>query len=218
MTVSFPSNYLLRSIKFSLVGRGQTGGVALSGEATRVAANSAHWVASVRFMLKDDAQFLAWQAFVSNMGGVVGETLVPAWSRVMPKDGQGRDVSRQDFVKIGKVTVAQTQIEHAALSSFATNRDTRVRVSYSDTMGIFAGHRIGIGEGFYEVLASYSAGNDNYFLQIFPPLRGGKLNGTPVIIDRPVCRMRFDDGDAGQPGFDLSDVEFIDVKFREAYA
>jgi hypothetical protein len=218
---TFPHQALFQSVRFELVGRSASGGVGLSGATTRVASNSAHWKAEATFLIQGEEGFLAWQGFVAQMQGTLGETLVPAWSRYLPRDGQGRGLSRKEAVSVptlgfgDNTGFAQTDTVHARLDGAAALRDSAFRVSYDNTIGLRPGHRIGLGERCHDVLSVVDRGDGTADIRVQPLLRQAYANNAPVILDRPVCRMRFETENDGVVSFDTSPVQSVTVNFRE---
>jgi hypothetical protein len=218
---TFPHQALFQSVRFELVGRSASGGVGLSGATTRVASNSAHWKAEATFLIRGEEGFLAWQGFVAQMQGVLGETLVPAWSRYLPSDANGRALSRKEAVSVpalgfgDNTGLAQTDVVHARLSTSAASRDGRIKVQYRDTIGLRPGHRIGLGERCHDVLSVTDNGDDTAFITIQPLTRTAYSHLDAVILDRPVCRMRFESEGDGVVSFDTMPVQSVTVNFRE---
>ncbi|MCF7700555.1 hypothetical protein [Loktanella sp. M215] len=218
---TFPHQALYQSVRFELVGRGASGGVGLSGATTRVASNSAHWKAEATFRIRGEEAYLALQGFVAQMQGVLGETLVPAWSRVLPWDGQGRALSRTAAVSLpaegfGDDTgFGQTVIKHASLDVAAALRDGQIRVDYDNTNGLRPGHRIGIGERCHDVMSVVDMGNDKAHVRVQPLMRQAYPGGTYLVLDRPVCRMRFETEGEGILPYTTEFRQSVTVNFRE---
>lgn len=223
MDVTFPYNVRFQSVEFHLVGRSATGGTGLSGAMTRVASNSAHWRATATFVIYGHEPYIAWRGFVSAMQGTLGETNVPAWSRIIPFDQNGGAMSRTDAVSVGATSIAdnaglgQTAITHATLKDAASLRDTVIQVEYADTTGIRPGHCIGIGDRFHEVVYSYGDTEGETTLQISPPLREDYAADTRVILDRPQCKMRFADEQQGVLPYNTRPMQTVTVEFVEVY-
>jgi hypothetical protein len=218
---TFPHQALFQSVRFELVGRSASGGVGLSGATTRVASNSAHWKAEATFLIRGEEGFLAWQGFVAQMQGTLGETLVPAWSRYLPRDGQGRQLSRKEAVSVpplgfgDNTGFAQTDTVHARLSGLAALRSGNIRIAMTNAIGLRPGHRIGIGERCHDVMSASDRGDGTYDVTVTPLMRQTYAGNTQVILDRPVCRMRFETEGEGVVSFDTSPVQSVTVNFRE---
>jgi hypothetical protein len=155
------------------------------------------------------------------MQGIVGETDVPLWPRIIPLDALGRRLDRSDFYTIGQIQVEQPPYTHARLAAAASLRDTIISVEYVDTTGIFAGHEITIdhatkGPRAYRVVSSYEDEGVQKLL-INPPLREGAALNADVTIDRPKCRMRLATETEGELMFTTSPRELITVNFVEAF-
>lgn len=218
---TFPHQNCFQSVRFELVGRGASGGVGLSGATTRVASNSAHWKAEATFLIRGEEGYLAWQGFVSQMQGVLGETLVPAWSRYLPRDGKGRALSRKDAVSLPELGFidnsgfSQTDLTHATLETSGSLRDGILLIRTDDAIGIRPGHRIGIGERAHDVLSISDNSDGTATVRVQPLLRADYPAGERVILDRPVCRMRFETEGEGILAFDTHPVQSVTVNFRE---
>lgn len=222
MFATFPHQALFQSVKFWPVGRSASGGVGLSGALTRSASSSGHMRAEATFLIKGEEGYLAWQGFVAQMNGVLGETLVPAWSRFMPKDINGRTLSRTEAVSVPKLGFAdntglgQTDVVHASLASGASLRDGIISVNYDNTTGLRPGHRIGIGERCHDIMSVSAEENGTHTVRVYPLLREAYPNNQRIILDRPVCRMRFETEDQGYLPFTIAPVQSVTVSFREA--
>ncbi|MBU2359706.1 MAG: hypothetical protein KKB02_12365 [Alphaproteobacteria bacterium] len=218
---TFPHQALYQSVRFELVGRGASGGTGLSGALTRVASNSAHWTAEATFRIRGEEAYLAWQGFVAQMQGVLGETLVPAWSRVLPRDGKGRTLSRTAAVSVpadgfgDNTGFGQTEIRRARLELPGAVRDGQLRVGYIDTIGLRPGHRIGLGERCHEVLSVAGRTDGDVDVRIAPLLRTVYPATQNVILDRPVCRMRFETEGEGVLPYTTEFRQSVTVNFRE---
>jgi hypothetical protein len=223
MPVTFPYNAKFQSVRFQLVGRSAAGGVGLSGATTRVASSAAHWIAEAKFLIDGHEGFLAWEGFISAMQGVLGETNVPAWSRILPFDQNGRALSRTGAVGVGGTSLAdntglaQSPLTHATLKNAAALRDTIIQVEYLNTTGIRPGHKIGIGDRVYDVVYSYGDTGGETTLQIMPPLRAACSVGARIVLDIPVCRMRFETDGEGVLPFTIATRDLVAVNFREVY-
>lgn len=216
MLVPFPASYDYRAVQSRLVGRASTGGVALSGAITRVASNAAHWQATVSFVLHGEQAFLEWQQFAAQMQGGIGETLVPLWPRIRPKDRDGQELPRDDFTRLGQVQIEVPQEVHVRTRGDADIGDTIIGATYPNTTGVFPGHTVQIGNHAYVVVNSYLDQNDVQRLQIDPPLREAIPLGSTVVVDRPKCLMTVDSGQDISLPHTLSPVEIITVNFIEA--
>lgn len=209
-------------VTFRLVGASASAGQGLSGAMVSVASNSAHWVAEATYLVAGEG-FLTWQGFLANMQGVLGETLVPVWSRVLPLDGRFRPMVRRDPVYLGGVPFANgsglgvTPVARASLAADASVRDTVLTVNYLDTSGLRPGHRIGIGERLHEVMWVTNLTDTTAKIRINPPLRAAHIEDELVILDGPVCRMKFASPDQGAiPNSGRSAAERVTVRFVEA--
>lgn len=223
MVVTFPHQALHQDTAFTLVGRSASGGVGLSGAMTRVASGSGHWKAQATFLIQGDDAHLAWLGFVSQMQGVLGETLLPAYPRILPVDIKGRTLSRKEAVGIDhrglfdNTGLGQLDIKYAELSSDATFRDGFINVKYNDTTGIRVGHKIGLGDRLHEVLSTIDNGDGTHKVFVSPLLRSKYLAGERVIIDRPLCRVRFETDGEGIIPHNTTNAQSVTVNFREVF-
>jgi hypothetical protein len=218
---TFPHQALFQSVQFQLVGRSASGGVGLSGATTRVASNSAHWKAEAKFVIYGEERFLAWKGFVAQMQGTLGETLVPAWQKYLPRDGQGRRLTLTDAVSVPPLGfgdnsgLAQTETVHADLEGAAALRDGKVRVRMASAFSLRPGHKIGIGERLHEITAISDLGDGTSNVWVSPLLRQAYPNNERVILDRPLCRMRFETENEGDIPDSIDVATTVTVNFRE---
>ncbi|MDZ7906340.1 MAG: hypothetical protein U5N55_11620 [Cypionkella sp.] len=209
-------------VSLRLVGLGASAGRALDGSTITVASNSAHWAAEVTYAISGEGA-LTWQGFLANMQGAIGETLVPAWSRAVPLDGQFRPVVRFDPVYIGQYTpladntgVGFSPYTHAVLTSAAALRDTILNVTYVDAAPLRPGHRIGIQDRLHDVLWVTNLTSTTARIRVNPPMRQAYDAGERVILDTPVCRMKFASPNEGIIPYRNVNYERVTVRFMEA--
>ena len=81
MQATFPYLALHQTAQFYLVGQSLETQESISGVETVVPTMRGRWTATATFALKDEAATLQWQAFLAQMQGRIGTTLVPCRSR-----------------------------------------------------------------------------------------------------------------------------------------
>jgi hypothetical protein len=218
---TFPHQALIGSIKFWLVGHGTPPEQSLTGATVRTSNNSAHWRAEASFSMYDEESYLAWQGFVAQMRGTLGETLVPAFGRYTPRDGQGRKMSHVEAVSLPQngfgdnSGFAQTDTVRAKLTNFNGRRKSNFNVTLVNATGLRPGHVIGIGDRRHEIMAASDLGDGSVDVAVNPVLRFDYSANTEVLLDRPVCRMQFATTDEGRLAYDMATAQTATVNFVE---
>lgn len=197
MQVTFPYLAGWRSLRFWTVGNALTPQEGITGAETIVPVPRARWMASGEAVIRGEAGFLQWQAFIAQMEGMVGTTLVPCQTIFGARDRNGRRLS---FGQTGGVQSAQT-FEHFGMDGGAVQRlinvfdaplrSTEISVTRHDSTGIRPGHFFSLGERLHQVQASWDAASDRQRIKFHPPLREAVAAEAPVEVVRPVCKMRF---------------------------
>lgn len=229
MQVSFPVGLKWVADRLQLVGQSQDAQQGVSGAFTVRPSLTGHWRASATFLLTNEATVLAWQGFVAQMEGQIGTTLFPIWQRYPARTSDGALPSRRAVAVIGddlqderagSVTfegfgLATDPVVLGSLSDAAALRAAQIRVIYGDCAGLRPGQVFSIGDRLYRVQLSWADGAETV-LQIAPPLRAAAAAGAVLIMDAPVCRMRFASEDEGVVDFDRVPVEQVTVQMIEA--
>lgn len=195
MQVAFPWQIPFRTSRPRMVGTAREPRQSISGAETVVPSFGGRWECDVEMLIHGEAAELAYQAFIAQMEGRVGTTLLPIWTRWRPRDRDGQVVDQR-----GTAGLADAQTwEHfgfeavpvvtMALAEPAALRATTIKVEPYNTTGIRPGQHFSIGERLYVVQHHWqdSAGVTN--LMIWPPLRQS-LGQAQLVLDRPFCLMR----------------------------
>ena len=178
-----------------IIGEARPPQQSISGAETVTPAMGARWEVTGSFVIHGEAQELAWQAFIAQMEGGLGTTLVPIWSRFRPLTAAGR---RVDWDNTAGLYGAQTfehfgfenpQIVGARLATPAALRATQIDIEVMDSTGIRPGQYFSIGERLHQVQQYWKA-SGIHTLIIRPALRAAAPAGTPLEVFRPVCLMR----------------------------
>lgn len=222
MQASFPYRAFYQATAPRLVGQSLDNQEGLSGALTAVPTLTARWELTATFVIYREAAELAWQAFVAQMEGRVGTTLVPIWSRFRPRDMDGRNVP---WVQTPAFADAQTH-EHwaldivpaitASLAEAAAQRANTIKVVFGDTDGIRPGQFFSIGERLHRAQLVWIDGAGVTNVQFQPPLREAAAQGADVILDRVVCKMRAKSDTASEMNWNTTPAQFITVDFVEA--
>lgn len=178
-----------------VVGEARSPQQSISGAETVTPAMGARWEVTGSFVIHGEAQELAWQAFIAQMEGGLGTTLVPIWSRFRPRTETGRRVDWDNVAGLaGGETFehfgfANTPIIGARLASAAPLRATQIAVDLDDSTGIRPGQFFSIGERLHQVQHHWQSGGRHH-LRIRTPLRAAAAAGAALDVFRPVCLMR----------------------------
>ena len=168
---------------------------------------------------------LQWQAFLAQMQGRIGTTLVPSFTHYRPKDRDGHAVS---FANVADIAGAQTMdhfgfanspLEMIRVNLNAPLRATQLEARFPNSTGLRPGHFFSIGERLYQAQAVYKSrdtvNGPRYAVHFQPPLRAPALAGDLMEVARPVCRMRFASEDDGQFDQTIGGVMRAQVNFVE---
>lgn len=219
---TFPHLCKPRQVSFRLVGLNAAPQESITGDVQPVHTARGHWRASVEVVLKGEAALLEWQAFVAQMAGMAGTTLVPVASRYRPYDRDGHGIALRQTA-----TLANAQMwEHFGLQSgpvatmtvadAAPVRAVQMRIALGNTTGIRPGQYFSIGERAYQVRAHWITDDGLTNVTFYPPLRQSVVAGAIAVLDRPVCRMRFASDGEGQVDTFLSRLPTATAEFIEA--
>lgn len=203
MQATFPHLALFQEVRFHLAGQSLEPEESVNGTDTIVPTMRGRWIGVADFAMKGEAATLQWQAFLAQMQGRIGTTLVPCRSRYRPKDRNGLDLS---FVKTGGISRSQTfehfgfqntAVNRIVLASAAALRATELDLTLNNTTGLRPGQFFSIGERLHRVQHHWEPSSGAHRVMIEPPLRAAASAGARLEIERPVCRMRMraeDDG------------------------
>lgn len=216
MQADFPHLALSQTAQFYLVGQSLEPEQSLTGVDTIVSTPRARWVASASFVLDGEAAKLQWEAFLAQMEGRLGTTLVPARSRLRPRDRFGRSLSGAPAgVPDRNGVIPPAFAPRVTVAGTALLRQTWLDVVYHDTTGILPGHSFSIGDRLHKAQAVQEVGG-LHRITFSPPLRAAVADGAAVEIDRPVCRMRFTTETEGLFDQSLAVLPVVNVNFTEA--
>lgn len=221
MQVTFPHQMLRQNAQFWLEGQSLDPVQSIGGAETVVPTMRGRWLASCGFVLHGEAATLRWQAFLAQMEGRVGTTLVPAFSRFRPKDRDGHGLSLCDIAGLADAQTWEhfgfenTEIARVTLAMPAALRATQIDVALADTTGLRPGQYFSIGERLHRVQAHWQVGSVHR-LMFQPPLRAAVAVGARVEIEKPVCRMRFVTETEGVFDQALEVMPSVTVNFSEA--
>lgn len=221
MRASFPYLALWQEVQFHLSGQSLETQESISGADTSIPTMRGRWMATANFAFTGEAATLQWQAFLAQMQGRLGTTLVPARSRFRPKDRNGRALP---FCSTADLVGGQTwehfgfqngDANRVVLAAAAPLRATELSVNLNDSTGLRPGQFFSIGERLHRVQLHWQP-SGGHRVKIEPPLREAASAGARLEIERPVCRMRCMSETEGL--FDQSLAVLPSVSFRFAEA
>lgn len=209
--IEWPVAMLPRQAHFTPSVQSRTGGLSLNGSEQVVLSDAGRWQAKVVVALRGESSTLALRSFLAQMGGRAGTVLVPKWDMFRPADINGRALSQvhgagyddgrpQDgrswnFDLSG---YGQDTSPVATLAEAAPSGSTQIAIVTDGSEGPRPGHYFGIGSRLYlvsQVWRETEAGPIN--VRFWPRLRAAAASGDVVILDRPVCLMRFSTDEVG---------------------
>ena len=221
MRATFPFHLMSQAFTPRFVGASLEPQRSINGAETVVPTMGGRWEVECSFVIHGEAAQLEWQAFLAQMEGRVGTTLVPIRTRFRPNDRDGHGVP---FCQIAGLAGAQTW-EHFGFANApvatmtlvdpAPLRATTIRVAAANTTGIRPGQFFSLGERLYRVQHHWQTDDGVTNLMIQPPLRQA-FNNAVLILDRPVCRMRFASETEGQFDQLLDRLPSVTCTFVEA--
>jgi len=200
-----------------MVGQMRGRETAISGAESIIPSFSGHWTVSISFFIHNEEARLEWQAFLAQMEGGIGTTLVPVTLPYRPRNARGGRASVTEVPEFS--TFEHWSFVNDARASIMVKTDaplraTDIELTLTDSLGLRPGHSLSIGERFHRVQRSW---DDGAKIRIQPPLRAGAAAGSIVETDNPVCKMRFASEGEGEVDFSLSEIDRPTVKFREAF-
>lgn len=222
MQATFPHLALFQEVRFHLAGQSLEPEESINGTETIVPTMRGRWIGVADFAMKGEAATLQWQAFLAQMQGRIGTTLVPSRSRHRPKDRNGNELS---FVKTATLAGAQTfehfglentPINRVVLASAALLRATELDLTLNDTTGLRPGQFFSIGDRLHRVQHHWRPDGAPHRVMIEPPLRAAAAAGTRLEIERPVCRMRMRAEDDGVIDQSMAYVPKAQITFMES--
>lgn len=222
MQATFPHLALHQGVRVWMAGQALDANESISGADTVVPTQRGRWMATAGFVIRDEAATLQWQAFLAQMQGRVGTTLVPIASRFRPKDGDGLWLP---YCQIGGFAghqtqthwgVNRTQVDRVVIASAAPLRAIEIDITLVDSTGIRPGQYFSIGERLHRVQAAWRPTDTTHRIMFEPPLREAVPAGAHVEIQRPVCRMRMVSETEGVMDQLLDRLPSVEVNFVEA--
>ncbi|WP_423212248.1 hypothetical protein [Paracoccus yeei] len=221
MQATFPFLALHQTAQFYLTGQSLEPQESISGVETIVPTMRARWTATATFALKDEAATLQWQAFLAQMQGRIGTTLVPCRSRWRPRDRDGHGMT---FCRVAGLADAQTmehwgfantEVTRVAVAAPVALRATEMDLNYQDTTGLRPGQYFSVGERLHRVQQAWQVAGVHRIM-FEPPLRAAVAAGARVEIERPVCKMRMVSETEGIFDQSLDVFPQVQVQFSEA--
>ena len=208
--ITWPAGIFPRAGKFGFGASSRSGGQSISGS-EQVTAMNPTWRASFSGPVVTEESVLSWRAFVGAMTGRAGTVLVPRWEAYGPRDLNGRVMSEVEAASYDGGSLnfdlsgfGQETPTHATLAAAAGLNATRISVNLVDIEGPRPGQYFGIGDRLY--LATHVwmvAEGQPTQIQFTPWLRAAAPLGARVILDRPVCLMRFAGDQTGELELDM---------------
>lgn len=225
--MDWPAALPLRRVDFTPAYQSRSGGQSVSGSEQIIVSPAAMWKASVGVAVRGEDANLAVRAFVAQMEGRAGTVLVPKWDKHRPRNKNGRQFSQAKAAGYGESGgdafnwdlsgLGQQDTVQARLSSGAGLRDTQISVDLIDGDGPRPGHYFGIDQRIYRCQQVWQEDvGDPAEVQFWPPLRAAAADNTPVILDRPVCLMRFATDDTGDIALSRAGSGMVMFDFMEA--
>ncbi|MFG6081598.1 hypothetical protein ACEUZ9_002222 [Paracoccus litorisediminis] len=211
MQASFPFLAGFRSSSFNLAGQSLETQQSITGDDTVIPTLRGKWSAEVRFVFHGEGQYLQWQAFLAQMGGRLGTTLVPCISRFRPSDRDGHELSFSDPARLAGAQTFEhfgfknARVTRVSVTSAAALRASEIGITLHDSTGLRPGQFFSIGERLHRVRSHWVQGS-GHRITFEPPLRAAVATGAHVEIERPVCKMRMVSETEGSFGQDYADV------------
>jgi hypothetical protein len=201
----------------------RSGGQSISGSEQVTVANPT-WRASFSGPVVTEESVLSWRAFVGAMNGRAGTVLVPRWEAYGPRDANGRVLSYVEAsayegggLNFDLSGFGQSEIAHALVAEAAPINATQLSIDVLDGAGPRPGQYIGLGNRLYLVTSAWQETEISPLVVQFTPwLRSAVPAGARVILDRPVCLMRFANDQTGDLELDMGRWGTGSFEFVEA--
>lgn len=197
--LTFPAGLRPISGGFAQSVKSVSGGQSLSGFEQVASQLSDRWMASYQFRIRNDADVLAFRAFVLSMRGRANSVALPAFDLARAPwqvDAFGRKITpglrrnpQLDGSPYADPPVLRTGLISAKLPAGALLNATTVSVDMVTGSAPQPGHLFSIGARLYSVLSVSSSGP--YSLGIWPWLRADAAIDAAADFATPVCEMRF---------------------------
>lgn len=190
----------------------RSGGQSMTGSEQITVSNAGRWRATLTMPVLTNESILSWRAFISMMEGRAGTCLVPKWDNYGVRNVNGREFNEAPIAAYGNDTLnfdlsgfgQSDDVVHSQLQVPVAAGATRLRLIINDGDGPRPGQYIGIGQRLYMVQAAWQETETGpLHVQIWPRLRASAVMAEPVILDRPVCLMRFANDQTGELELDM---------------
>lgn len=178
----------------------------INGDSIPVPTMRGRWLAKVTLFIRGEDADLQYQAFLAQMDGRIGTTLVPAAGYRRPRDRHGR---------LLPFAAAPQSLPRVIVAEAAPLRATSLVMDVRDSTGLRPGHFFSLGPRLHRVRTSVAAGDGETLITFTPPLREAAAVGDRVEIDRPVCLMRFVTDSEGATGVRGSSTFQTEISFQE---
>lgn len=204
---------------FTLDERSRTGGRSLSGIEQIIGTGSAMWMYEASLDLRKPGTILAWRGLVAALDGRLGIVRIPhcdmdrtpRFLSGLPKALGSTFSTGATFATGARFgnTRASMPVDTAAVGA------TTITATVPTNWLLVPGHRIGIGEGLYEI-RSVSRSGTAATLTIRPGLRAAIGSGAYIVLDKPTCLMRLTADMASKVELELLRFGSATVRMAEA--
>lgn len=208
--IDWPAAVFPKSAMFHPDNTSRSGGLSMTGSEQITVSNAGRWRATATAPVLTEESVLAWRAFVSMMEGRAGTVLVPKWDNYGVRNMNGRAFTDAtiagyaDGLNFDLSGFGRSDFEHAHMSVSAALNATRLSVNIADGVGPRPGQYIGLAQRLHMVQAAWEMVEGGPLqLQVWPRLRANAVMGQRVILDRPVCLMRFASDQTGELELDM---------------
>lgn len=211
---SWPAGIFPKAGMFHPDSASRSGGQSISGS-EQVLSGQPRWRASFSGPVVTEESVLSWRQFVADMCGRAGTVLVPRWEAYGPVDVNGRRLSEVEAAAyesgqlVGGLNFdlsgfGQEDQTHATLAADASINATQISIDLNDVEGPRPGQYFGIGQRLHLATHVWQVKEGGPTQVRFSPwLRAQAAAGTRVILDRPVCLMRFAQDQTGELELDM---------------
>lgn len=210
--ITWPSAIFPAKALFHPENQSRSGGLSLTGSEQFTVSNAGRWRAKLTMPLLSDQSILSWRSFVSLMEGRAGTVLVPKWDNYGVRDSNGREMSEVQTIGFDDGGLnfdlsgfsQSDDVLHAQLAIPAAAGATQLSIIVNDGPGPRPGQYIGIGDRLYLVQLAWEVVEGGPIqAQVWPRLRRSAAMAERVILDRPVCLMRFASDQTGELDLDM---------------
>lgn len=226
--IAWPAALFPQSSAFKMDVPIRSGGLSVTGYEQVTVSTAGRWRASLSVGVYTEGAVLAARALGAQMQGRAGTILVPKWEMYGVRNGNGRRFEQQGTAQYENASIqgetnfdlsafGQEEETHATLAASAALGATQISVNLLDGEGPRPGQYFGISNRLH--LASHvwqvepgAATN----IRFWPPLRSAHASGTRVILDRPVCLMRFEGDSAADLMLDFGRWGSLSLDLVEA--